>query len=423
MLTLAAAGIVVVMIIALPPVRGLALRTFGKGTAALTAAAGGGPGAPARPARVRQDKRRRAQCPEMSTRRPAAGHVPGAAPRDYFKRKVALYIAYDGSAYAGLQRNEGVTTVSDVLEAALHKAGAIQESNVGDLSKVGWTVSARTDKGVSAASNVVAFKAAFPRSSDGGDGDAESAKNIDFGKLAAAVNAELPLDVRVLGAAKPTSSFSAKDACSGRRYEYLLPCDALSGRGTLGDFAAILGAFEGTHSFHNFTVGREHRVPPPPPAVRFITRCTCARDPVTIECDGVQKQFARILVQGQSFMLHQIRKMVSLALMVERGVVPADAITRAFDRTLLTNVVPAPAAGLFLDSLHFGAYNKRFADHLTVPIELESCADAREQFKARHIYPSILRRATEEDGMPVFFATAANHPPCFAGSEPAGPAR
>jgi tRNA pseudouridine(38-40) synthase len=303
MLARAATGFVVTMIMALPPARGLVMRTLWAGTCKLRGISTACGAAAERAPRVRRDRRRRPVNPEMNSRRSAAECVPGAEKRDYFKRKVALYICYDGSAYAGLQKNEGVTTVAEVLETALFRAGAIRESNYGDLGKVGWSVSARTDKGVSAASNVVALKAAFPLSSQGGMvGDA---KCIDFGELAAAVNAELPMDIRVLGAAKPTSSFSAKDACAGRRYEYLLPCEALASKGeALERFAKILGQYEGTHSYHNFTVGKEHRIPPPAPATRFITLCTCGTERVTIERDGVQMQFARILVQGQVGLTH-----------------------------------------------------------------------------------------------------------------------
>lgn len=35
------------------------------------------------------------------------------------------------------------------LEAAIFRAGGIRDSNFGDLYKIGWTRSSRTDKGVS----------------------------------------------------------------------------------------------------------------------------------------------------------------------------------------------------------------------------------------------------------------------------------
>lgn len=336
----------------------------------------------------------------------------GAVPRASFKRKVAMYICYDGSAYSGLQKNEGVTTVAGILETALFKSGHITEWNYGDVKKIGWVSSARTDKGVSAASNVVAMKLSFPRPlSESGEADNDDL-SVDFEALKTSVNAELPADVRVLGAARPTSSFSAKEACSGREYEYLLPVEALSGGASLQGFANILAQFEGTHSFHNYTIGDEHRLPPPRRAIRYITLCTCAPEPVVLGVGDAARKLVRIRVSGQSFQLHQIRKQVAAAVLVERGMIPADSITRSFEKVLI-NIPPAPPEGLFLNKLHFLGYNKRFEDKLDAPIETESFEEAREKFKAQFIYPSILRRFTEDEGLRIFFDTVESHPPVF----------
>ena len=100
------------------------------------------------------------------------------------KRKVAMHLAYVGTAFKGgllagpsatvsclalraeaqtaehsgqplcsaglqLQRVEGeASTVEGVLETALFRAGSILQSNLGALGKIGWTRSSRTDKGV-----------------------------------------------------------------------------------------------------------------------------------------------------------------------------------------------------------------------------------------------------------------------------------
>ena len=44
---------------------------------------------------------------------------------------------------------------------------------------------------------------------------------------------------------------------------------------------------------------------------------------------GQGRQWVRLVVLGQSFMMHQIRKMVATALAVYRGAAPADAIPLA----------------------------------------------------------------------------------------------
>jgi tRNA pseudouridine38-40 synthase len=80
-----------------------------------------------------------------------------ADPNKPVKRKVALHVGYVGSAYKGLQINriEGVPTIEEELERAIYKAGGIAESNFGELNKVKWSRSSRTDKGVHSLATVV----------------------------------------------------------------------------------------------------------------------------------------------------------------------------------------------------------------------------------------------------------------------------
>lgn len=56
------------------------------------------------------------------------------------KRKVAVVVGYVGTAFHGWQQSTDreVRTVEGELETALWKAGAIADSNYGDLNKIGW---------------------------------------------------------------------------------------------------------------------------------------------------------------------------------------------------------------------------------------------------------------------------------------------
>lgn len=84
-----------------------------------------------------------------------------AAPTDdgkLVKRKVALVAGYLGTGYHGVQLNKDVPTIEHELREAIFKAGAMRESNFVDLSKIDWSRSSRTDKGVHAGCIVVRLK-------------------------------------------------------------------------------------------------------------------------------------------------------------------------------------------------------------------------------------------------------------------------
>lgn len=136
----------------------------------------------------------------------------GAGPRHPKpkRRKIAIFVAYCGVGYQGMQKNPGAKTIEGDLEEALFKAGAISEDQYGDPRKVDWMRSARTDKGVSAVGQVVSGRFF-----------------IDPPGLVERVNSHLPEQIRVLGYKRVTASFSAKKFCDRRRYEYVIPVFAL----------------------------------------------------------------------------------------------------------------------------------------------------------------------------------------------------
>ena len=230
-------------------------------------------------------------------------------------RKVALYLGYYGAAYQGMQRNPGAHTIEDVLEKAIHKAGGISDDNFGDLTKVSWMRAARTDKGVSAACNVVSLKMVLEP-----EGVVER------------INDNLPDDIRVFGYFRVTGGFCSRKLCDCRRYGYLLPLWALdpnhsvetkkrqktTENGESGDGAAaeearasdekalvarfgdILKQYQGTHNFHSFTKGKEWSEPQ---SKRYIMSWTVE----TFVVKG--RTYVKCEVLGQSYLYHQIRKM------------------------------------------------------------------------------------------------------------------
>lgn len=59
-------------------------------------------------------------------------------------------------------------------------------------------------------------------------------------------------------------------------------------------------------------------------------------------------EFAVISIKGQSFMLHQIRKMVGLALAIIRGHTTEETLEKAWTESRL-DIPMAPGLGLVLD--------------------------------------------------------------------------
>ena len=71
------------------------------------------------------------------------------------------------------------------------------------------------------------------------------------------------------------------------------------------------------------------------------------------------QQWVRIVIIGQSFMLHQIRKMVGMAVAIMRGDAPANCIKVALEPKRGVPTPMAPDIGLFLDECYYDAYNNR----------------------------------------------------------------
>ena len=111
----------------------------------------------------------------------------------------------------------------------------------------------------------------------------------------------------------------------------------------------------GTVAFHNFTPrGDAHD----PSTIRFMREITVS-DPIMLRdaASGEETEFVRVRLDGQSFMLNQIRKMIgTICLMITLGL-EDDWLKELLDRRTRRFVPIAPANGLFLVDLEFQRYN------------------------------------------------------------------
>nr|XP_027807800.1 tRNA pseudouridine synthase A isoform X3 [Marmota flaviventris] len=320
-------------------------------------------------------------------------------PRKLPKRKIVLLMAYSGKGYHGMQRNVGSSqfkTIEDDLVSALVQAGCIPENHGEDMRKMSFQRCARTDKGVSAAGQVVSLKVWL----------------ID--DILDKINSHLPSHIRILGLKRVTGGFNSKNKCDARTYLYMLPTFAFAHKDrdvqdetyrlspeTLRLVNRLLSCYKGTHSFHNFT---SQKGPREPSARRYILDMYC-EEPFLRE--GLE--FAVIKVKGQSFMMHQIRKMVGLVVAIVKGYAPESVLERSWGEEKV-DVPKAPGLGLVLERVHFEKYNQRFGgDGLHEPLDWAQEEGKVAAFKEQHIYPTIVSTERDERSMAQWLSTLPVH--------------
>ncbi|TXT13262.1 hypothetical protein VHUM_00629 [Vanrija humicola] len=310
-------------------------------------------------------------------------------------------VGYCGTGYSGMQiQTHGSKTIEGDIFDALHKAGAVSDENFKDHKKVELQRAARTDAGVHAAGNVISLKMILaPPLPEG------------FETLADYVNSFLPPQIRMWGHVRTMKSFQARTSCDSRVYEYLLPTycllppaktDALAGvldasspgwrdvvaagaefvdaapapepaeeggeldprqrgeferrrgyrvdAGTVERFRALIAEYKGTHNFHNYTVGRPFN----DRSVKRFMISLEVRDPAVYG----DIEWLSVRIHGQSFMLHQIRKMIAMAMLACRTGTPPKLLPETFGPKRI-HIPKAPPLGLLLEQPQFKTFNER----------------------------------------------------------------
>ncbi len=237
-----------------------------------------------------------------------------------------LELAWDGRAYAGWQRqpaDQGVTIQQTVEQALSRVLG-------GEQVRVDAT--GRTDAGVHALQQVVAFSATAPRSERG---------------LVAGLNHFLPPDIACLAASTVPLAFDPRRWTRGKRYRYRIlartpRCPFRRGRvlhlrQTLDADAMQRAAadFIGRHDMQSFRAsGCSARS-----TVRTLTAASVRRvdDELHIE------------VEGNGFLRHQVRIMAGTLVEVGLGRRPDDCVPQIIDARQRAAAGPTlPAMGLWL---------------------------------------------------------------------------
>ena len=204
---------------------------------------------------------------------------------------VALKIAYFGSKYYGFARLRDIAeTVEGKFFMALRKCRLIPPD--ADPLELGYSRCGRTDRGVSAAGQVVALR--LRRGPD--------SQPLDYVAL---VNRWLPDDIRVLGFRVVDPSFSARFDATGRHYKYFFLQD---GSYDIGRMNLAAANFVGEHDYRNFCKMDD--------SVKTFCRTVKSCE---IEPAGGDDGAFVLNVMGSAFLWHQVRCMAAVLFSVGKG--------------------------------------------------------------------------------------------------------
>jgi tRNA pseudouridine38-40 synthase len=241
--------------------------------------------------------------------------------------KLKLTIAYDGSNYSGWQTQKTGIGVQQRVEEAIAKIFP----NAGPLRS-----SSRTDTGVHALGMVADVEIL------------SDTVKMSVGKIALAVNAHLPCDIRVMAAVRCRDNFEARFSAKGKQYRYFIWMGVamnpllrqrawhVSRRLDLAAMRSAAKPFLGRHDFKSLAATRNYEMTS---TVRTLTRCDIKRN-------GPLLTF---VIEGDGFLYKMCRGIVGTLAQVGQGKIPPGAIKEILakkDRTAAG--MTAPAHGLVL---------------------------------------------------------------------------
>ena len=242
--------------------------------------------------------------------------------------RIKLTIEYDGTAYAGWQRQENALAVQQVIEEALTKL---------TRARVVIAGASRTDEGVHALGQTAHF-------------DTES--RIPPDKYAFALNTMLPADIRIRKSEAVSEDFHARFSNKGKRYRYLIYQSPHAGALNRNTHAHViyplddekmrreLTALIGTHDFAAFAASGS--------VVKDTVR-TIYSASLTRRGDELE-----LLVEGSGFLYNMVRIIAGTLISVGAGRLEEGAFARAIQSgNRLDLGVTAPAHGLTLMEVYY----------------------------------------------------------------------
>ncbi len=253
-------------------------------------------------------------------------------------RNIKLIIAYDGTCYAGWQKQKKDPTIQGLLERAI--------ATMTDAPVV-LHGAGRTDAGVHALAMVANFT---------------TAANIPCTGFLKGLNSILPSAIRILAATEVEPEFHARRSACAKTYVYnicntpvQIPTERLYSAHIpnnldIDAMKASLACIQGTHNFSSFEASgsRDPEITGGRGAIREILAARIDRQD--------KEDRIRITLIGDGFLRYMVRNIAGTLIQVGKGAITVQNfkdILAAKDRSCAGPT--APAHGLFLKEVHYQA--------------------------------------------------------------------
>ena len=244
--------------------------------------------------------------------------------------RLAFRVSYLGSRFFGSQMQESSRTVEGEFIAACRRLSLFE-----DWRQARFQSSGRTDRGVHARGQVIAFTTDVP------------------GRAIGTINLQLPPDIWCSAFAEVPEEFHPRYDAKSRTYRYYFP----EVPPAVAEMEKASRHFLGIHDFSNFArVGDKN-------PQRNILAIRIAEE----------EGFVFFEVTAESFLWHQVRCMASALLRVGTGEAKEESIQQYLEGEIDKPLSPAPAEGLVLwetdcgvswSPLPEGERSSQFIDHL-----------------------------------------------------------
>lgn len=240
--------------------------------------------------------------------------------------RIFAIVSYNGTNYAGWQKQPNTLTIQEVIETNLSKIFN---------RKINIQGAGRTDAGVHALGQTFHF-------------DLDE-KMVDLDRLIYSLNSMLPPDIKIEDMQEVDEDFHARFSATEKVYGYsivLASKDVLLYQITyvcpydldIELLKKCLTHFEGKHNFKNFTSKEEDED-------NFV------REIYEVNFDDTSNNGTiHVIFRGNGFMRYMIRFMVGTAIEVARGKVTLEEVDELLDDNTERKIVSwkAPASGLML---------------------------------------------------------------------------